>query len=104
MRTVPQAGPLRETHVWFVEREGELWLEAGTPENPWFLDVRTNPELEFSASDRPAQKFIALPLDTKEASRRIRALLREKYGWRDWWIGLLVEAEHSVAVRLEPVR
>lgn len=29
-------GTLRSTHVWFAELDGELWLEAGTPDNPWF--------------------------------------------------------------------
>ena len=29
-------GMLRSTHVWYAEPDGELWLEAGTPENPWY--------------------------------------------------------------------
>jgi len=31
-------GERRSTHVWYVEREGALWLEAGSPHNPWFVD------------------------------------------------------------------
>ena len=31
---------------------------------------------------------------------RIRSLLREKYGLRDWWIGLLFDTSSSLAVEL----
>jgi hypothetical protein len=30
----------------------------------------------------------------------IRALLRRRYGLRDWWVGLLFDTSRSVAVRL----
>jgi hypothetical protein len=30
----------------------------------------------------------------------VRAALRAKYGWRDAWVGLLVDSSRSVAVRL----
>jgi hypothetical protein len=29
-------------------------------------------------------------------------LLAEKYGWADWWVGLLQDTSQSVAVKLEP--
>ena len=38
IETCTPAGTLRSTHVWFPEPDGELWLEAGTPDNPWILD------------------------------------------------------------------
>jgi len=65
-------GTLRETHVWFVEREGATWLEAGAPENGWFADVQRD--------------------------RRLR--IRTVGVWRDAWVGLLVDSTRSVAVRL----
>jgi len=33
----------------------------------------------------------------------IRALLREKYGLRDRWVGLFVDQSRSLVVRLGPV-
>lgn len=35
VETRDAGGAAHRTHVWFVEAEGELWLEAGTPEYPW---------------------------------------------------------------------
>ena len=47
-RSAPD-GSIRATHVWFAESDGELWLEAGSPENPWFDDLGRDPRLELRA-------------------------------------------------------
>lgn len=90
-------GATRATHVWFVERDGELWLEAGAPENGWFVDVQREPRLCVRIGDdvRDARAEVV-----PEASAEVRARLREKYGWRDALVGLLVDSSRSVAVRL----
>jgi hypothetical protein len=93
----------RATHVWYVESDGELWLEAGTPENPWFTDVNRNPRVAFSADGRSGD-YLAEPVYGPEAHTRIREWLREKYGVRDRWVGLLVDTSQSVAVRLIPAQ
>ena len=100
--TTPPSGEARETHVWFVESEGELWLEAGTPENPWFRDLEHDSRLRLREADGPAAWFEARPMP--EHSARVRTLLAEKYGVRDRWVQLFVDASESVAVRLLPVR
>jgi hypothetical protein len=95
-------GGARETHVWYAEPDGELWLEAGTPENPWFQDVLRVSVLRFTAEGRSG-RYRAEPIEDPSGHERIRALLREKYGFRDRWVGLLVDTSRSVAVRLIPV-
>ena len=94
-------GSLRQTHVWYVEPEGELWVEAGTPENGWFRDVRRDPVLDFAAQDRTG-RYRAEVLPNPDGHRRIRALLRAKYGLRDAWIATVFDTGNSVAVRLLP--
>ena len=94
-------GSSRSTRVWFAEPEGELWLEAGTPESAWYLDVLRDPRVAFSATGRSG-RYVAQRVEDPDAHDRIRSLLREKYGWRDWWIDLLFDASRSVAVRLAP--
>lgn len=94
-------GSLRSTHVWFAEPEGEIWLEAGTPENSWYLDVQREPRVSFS-SERRTGTFSARPVEEPAGHDRIRALLRQKYGVRDWWIDVLFDTSESVAVRLVP--
>ena len=94
-------GHVRSTHVWYAEPNGEVWLEAGTPENPWFQDVRRHPALTFEADGRVIG-YLAQPADDPDAHARIRALIRTKYGLRDRWVGLIVDTSRSVAVRLVP--
>jgi hypothetical protein len=95
-------GSTRTTHVWYVEPDGELWLEAGTPENPWYRDVLADPTVTLSAEGRSV-RHRAEVVDTPAARHRVRSLLREKYGLRDRWVGLLVDSSRSVAVRLRPM-
>jgi hypothetical protein len=94
-------GSMRSTHVWYVAQNGELWLEAGTPENAWFQDVERSPRvllwLEGSSTE-----YLAEPIREPSGHTTIRSLLREKYGIRDWWVGLLFDTSGSVAVRLLP--
>ncbi len=95
-------GTLRSTHVWFAEPDGELWLEAGTPDNAWFQDIQQNPTVSFSAPRRSG-RYAAHPIAGPSSHKKIRSLLRQKYGLRDWWVGLLVDTSGSRAVRLSPL-
>ena len=101
IETLAPDGTARSTHVWHADSHGELWLEAGTPENPWFEDIRQRPTVTFTAEGR-SRRYTATLVDDPAAHAQIRGLLREKYGARDWWVGLLVDTSRSLAVRLEP--
>ncbi len=103
VETLTEDGSLRSTHVWYVEPDGELWLEAGSPENGWFRDALENPALSFRAEQRSG-RYRAQPLDGDDAHHRIRSLIRAKYGLRERWVGLLVDTSRSVAVQLVPER
>jgi len=92
-------GGVRSTHVWYAEPDGELWVEAGTPENGWYVDVQKDAMISFHTPERSGQYF-AEPIAGDDAHQRIRALLREKYGFRDWWIGIIFDTSQSVAVRM----
>ena len=75
-------GATRTTHVWYVERHGELWLEAGTPENAWYRDVLAEPELTLEIEGR-RRRVAAEPEAGEEAHFRIRSWMRERYGLRE---------------------
>lgn len=96
-------GGLRSTHVWYIEHEGELWVEAGSPRNGWFVDVQREPRLEFGAEERRGS-FVARPSPSREVHAWLREKLSERYGWRDWWVSHYVDSSHSLAVRLDPVK
>jgi len=94
-------GSIRATHVWYCETDGDLWLEAGSPENGWFQDVQQNPALTLSIEGRSA-RYVARTIVDPTGHQRIRSLIRDKYGIRDRWINLIVDTSRSVAVQLLP--
>lgn len=92
-------GSTRQTHVWYAEPDGQLWLEAGTAENGWYTDVQRAPGVSFSAGEISG-RYIARNVARESAHKLVRALFREKYGIRDWWISLIFDTSNSVAVQL----
>ena len=90
-------GTTHATHVWTVERDGALWLEAGSPTNAWFADLTRDPHLRLRMDGATRDAVAEI---VPEASAEIRAALRAKYGWRDAWIQMLVNANRSTAVRV----
>jgi hypothetical protein len=94
-------GTVHTTHVWYAEADGKLWLEAGSPESGWFRDVQQTPALSFVAEGRSA-RYVARPVTEPLGHERIRSLMREKYGLRDRWVGLLVDTSRSVMIELVP--
>ena len=99
VETRAEDGSPRSTHVWYVEEDGELWLEAGTPENAWYQDVLRDPVLGFHSEGRVG-RYLAEPSEDGERHRWLRERLAAKYGWRDRWVSLYVDQDRSLAVRL----
>ena len=62
-----------------------------------------DPRLSFRADGRTGE-YLAKRFEDAPTRARIRALLREKYGLRDRWVGLFVDQSRSLVVRLVPVR
>jgi hypothetical protein len=101
LHTRDDAGGARRTRVWVAESDGALWVESATPEREFYRDLLLRPELDVEHAGR-AQRMIARPEPGAAGHERIRALLRDKYGWADCWVALLQDTSHSVAVRLVP--
>jgi len=97
-------GEIRSTHVWFAETDEGLWLEAGTPDNGWYLDIQAQsaPQLTLRVGAEASRYRAELVLDGA-AHAEMRELLRRKYGFRDRWVGMLVDTSASIAVRLTPI-
>jgi len=101
LRTGPAAEP-RATRVWVAAADGARWLEAATPERAWYRDVLADPVVSLEHRGATT-RYRAAPEPGPEGHRRIRTLLRAKYGWADDFVGLLQDTSRSVAVRLEPL-
>lgn len=102
LRTRTPAGDFEETRVWVADLDGAALIEAATPERPWYQSLRMHPDVELLRDGAPL-RYRALPEPGPEGREQIRSLLREKYGWADWWVGLLQDTSDSVLVRLEPL-
>ncbi len=96
-------GSAHTTRIWIVEdAEGRSWIRGGKG-GGWTGRVLANGEVEIERDDE-RRAYQAIAVDEPETRRRISALMREKYGWGDWWISLTLfdpQREDSLAVRLE---
>jgi hypothetical protein len=101
LHTVTPQGDVRSTRTWVADADGAMWIEAANVQRPFLGDLRAHPDIELvrGGTVLPVRAVAVPGLD---AHQKIRALLAEKYGWADCWIGLLADTSHSEAVRLEP--
>jgi hypothetical protein len=102
LRTRTPDGRFDQTRVWVADADGAALIEAATPERAWYQSLRMHPDVELLRDGEPL-RYRALPEPGPEGRERIRTLLREKYGWADWWVTLLQDTSQSVLVRLEPL-
>ncbi len=101
IRTTAAEGTARLTRVWVAPQGDELWLEAATPERPWYRDVLVSPRVALRRNGH-FQAFRAEVVPNPQGHERIRSLLRQKYGLADVWVGFLQDTSRSIAVRLLP--
>ena len=101
LRTRTPDGARRDTRTWVADDAGALWVEAAVPERPFFQQLLAVPQVEV-VRNGTTHSYHALPMPNPDGHVRIRALLAQKYGWADWWVGLLTDTSQSTAVRLEP--
>lgn len=94
-------GTPRETHIWYAQEGDRLWLEAGLPDNPWYLDVQREPHVTLAAEGVSGEYELATVPGRKPAAH-VRALMRHKYGLRDRFVLLFVDASQTTALLAIP--
>lgn len=100
LRTTDALGAAHETKLWVVDLDGTAWVRAARPERRWFQRLRERPAVEL------VRRGVALPyrgLEIEDPAMRARvdAAFREKYGFVDWWYGLLLRRDPR-PIRLDP--
>ncbi|NWG45001.1 MAG: hypothetical protein HXY25_00440 [Alphaproteobacteria bacterium] len=91
-------GP-HETRLWIVDADGAQWLRAGHAGAGWAGHIAADPSVSVTRGGASAS-YTAVPVP--EATPRINALMAEKYGWADAYIGFLYSRTEAVAIRLDP--
>lgn len=99
LRTGAAVAP-RRTRTWIADDGAAALVEAANAERPFLRDLQADPALflERGGAVRACRADI---LPNPGGHERIRALLRGRYGWADWWVGLLTDTSASMAVRLD---
>ena len=92
-------GETRSTHIWYIEHDGTILLEAGHPDNPWVQDLTHSATVKLSGGGIDGHYSYSIS-DEPTARTKIRTLMRSKYGWRDSWIALLFDTSQSRLPRL----
>ena len=92
-------GETRSTHVWYIEHDGRILLEAGHPDNPWVQDLTHSAILKLRGAGIDGHYSYSIR-EEPTAHTQIRTLMRSKYGWRDSWIALLFDTSQSRLVVL----
>jgi len=100
LRTVDDAGVVRETRTWVADEDDASWVEAANPDRPFLRHIAQRPAVELRRAGT-WQRCRATPVANPAGHDRIRRLLAAKYGWADWWVGLLTDTSGSSAVRLD---
>ena len=88
----------RQTHVWFIEIDDKILLEAGNPQNSWVQDLVAGGELRL-VGQRLGGGY-SYSLNGPESHQQIRDLMRAKYGWRGWWISLIIDTTESTMIEI----
>lgn len=100
IHTTDSAGAIQSTRLWVVDYEREPYLRSGADGSGWFARLQENPRIRFERNGESGE-YVAEPRPSLSAE--INALMREKYGWRDRFISLLLGGrEGSIPIRLRP--
>ncbi len=101
VHTVDEAGEPRETRIWVLEDQGRSYIRGGP--GGWAARVEANPDISVESAGQ--KREVRGVVQTEDGLRmRINRLFREKYGWRDGFISLLIaDPGREAAVVIEVV-
>jgi hypothetical protein len=100
LTTRDAGGEPHDTRLWVVDLEGRAWLRAGSEVASWYARLAARPEVEVTRAG-VAGRYRAVP--APGARDRVNALMREKYGLADRWIGFWFDRSDAIPIRLEPL-
>lgn len=100
LHTVAQGGEKMVTRLWIMDDGGYAYLRTGADGSGWYDRVVANEEIQLTRNDQTLT-YTVVPRPDKSA--QINALMRQKYGWGDAFMDLLVGSrEGSVPLELHP--
>ena len=92
-------GKQRLTHIWHVQTGDQLFLEGGSPTNPWVQDLEYLSTIRLIGNGIDGEYAFVIR-DDDDNHAEIRALMRAKYGWRDRWVGIVFDTSKSMLIEV----
>lgn len=102
VHTIDDTGEPHETRIWILEDQGKVYIRGG--EGGWTSRVAANPEIALERDGGFEQVTGVVQIDDG-IRRHVNRLFREKYGWRDAFISMLIAdpgREHAVVIEVVP--
>jgi hypothetical protein len=100
LKTYDAAGTSYQTKMWVVDLDGHAYVRIGRPGRGWGERVKAHPDVELERNGASAAYTAALVTDPAQRAA-IDQAFADKYGWVDWWYGVVVR-KNPEAVRLDP--
>jgi hypothetical protein len=101
LRTFDADGRPHSTKLWLVEMDGARWIRVARPNRRWYRRILAHPNVEL-VRNGVTQPCRAVPIRDSDTRKRVNDAFRAKYGWVDWWYGVLLRRD-AIPVRLDPV-
>ncbi|HKC52623.1 MAG TPA: hypothetical protein VKF60_17675 [Myxococcota bacterium] len=101
LRSYEADGTPKDTKMWIVDYDGKPYVRIGRPGRGWGERLKANPEVELTRRGGAPSPRVAAVVAEPDTIRAVEHAFREKYGWVDWWFGLVVRS-HPDTVRLDP--
>ena len=101
LHTLDDAGEPHETRIWILEDQGKVYIRGG--DGGWTSRVAGQPEIVLERGGK-SEPLLGVVQADDGLRRRVNRMFREKYGWRDAFISmLLADPARKGAVVIEVV-
>lgn len=100
LRTYDAQGAGTGTKMWVVDYQDRPYVRIGRPGRGWGERLEANPKVELVRGGVTSART-AVVVQDPEIRRAIDAAFAAKYGWIDWWFGVVLRKDPQ-AVRLDP--
>jgi hypothetical protein len=94
-----EKGP-HDTKMWIVDYEGKPYVRVGRAGRGWGERAHEVPDVELTRGGA-AVPVHATFIDDPATLQAVDAAFRAKYGWVDWWFGIVLR-KNAETVRLDP--
>lgn len=100
LRTFDDSGTAYETKMWVADVDGRPYVRIGRAGRSWGERLKSHPEVELVRAG-VAVPCTASVVGDDSLERAIDEAFAIKYGWVDWWYGVVLRRD-AVPVRLDP--